>query len=147
MRRPNTTDTDYLPPDLVPIPYGAGIEDDEAIRTALYAHFGNVGLAARALGTLPGALARRIELLPSLKADRDAARRMIVDQAEAVVVEQLLDADQPDRRDDAARFVLTSLGKGVGWGAQATSAAAGFSLSDGSGRQLTVKWQTDSDGG
>ncbi len=146
MRRPNTTPSvEYLPPDLAPIPYGAGVEDDEAIRTALYAHFGNVGLAARALGTLPGTLARRIELLPSLKADRDAARRMIVDQAEAVVVEQLLDADQPDRRDDAARFVLTSLGKGVGWGATTTSAAAGFSLSDGAGRSLTVKWQTDSE--
>jgi hypothetical protein len=144
MRRPNTKiDLDYLPPDLAPIPYGAGVDDDEAIRTSLYANFGNVGLAARQLGCLPGQLARRIELLPSLKADRDAARRMIVDQAEAVIVEQLLDADQPDRRDESARFVLTSLGKGVGWGANATAAAAGFSLSDGAGRTLQVKWQSD----
>jgi hypothetical protein len=82
-------------------------------------------------------------MLPSLKADRDAARRMLVDTAEAVIVEQLLATDQPDRRDDAARFVLTSLGKSVGWGTQATSAAAGFSLSDGSGKSLTVRWQTD----
>jgi hypothetical protein len=147
MRRPNQRVLDtYLPPELAPIPYGAGIEDDEAIRTSLYANFGNVGLAASQLGATPGQLARRIEMLPSLKADRDAARRMIVDAAEAVIIEQLLDADQPDRRDDSARFVLTSLGKSVGWGAQATSAAAaGFSLSDGSGRQLTVKWQTDGD--
>jgi len=148
MRRPGQSkelDIEYLPPDLAPIPYGAGADDDEAIRTSLYANFGNVGLAARQLGCLPGALARRIELLPSLKADRDAARRMIVDQAEAVIIEQLLDADQPDRRDESARFVLTSLGKTVGWGAQATSAAAGFSLSDGSGKQLTVKWMTDSE--
>jgi hypothetical protein len=68
---------------------------------------------------------------------------MIVDQAEAVVVEQLLDVDQPDRRDAAAQFVLTSLGKSVGWGQQAASQAAGFSLSDGSGRTLQVKWQSD----
>lgn len=82
-------------------------------------------------------------MLPSLKADRDAARRMIVDQAEAVVVEQLLDADQPDRRDAAAQFVLTSLGRSLGWGNSPASQAAGFSLSDGSGRTLQVKWQSD----
>jgi len=109
----------------------------------LYLNFGNVGLAARALGCLPGTLARRIELLPSLKADRDAARRMIVDQSEAVIVEELLDADQPERRSEAARFVLTSLGKSLGWGQQAASQAAGFSLSDGTGRTLQVKWQSD----
>jgi len=145
MRRPHTKDPsiEYLPPDLAPIPYGAGAEDDEAIRTSLYANFGNVGLAAKQLRCLPGALARRIEMLPSLKADRDAARRMIVDQAEQVIVEQLQDEEQPDRRDEAAKFVLTSLGKQLGWGATATSAAAGFSLSDGSGKQLTVKWQTE----
>jgi len=146
LKRPNTRpepDIEYLPPDLAPLPYGASDDDEEAVRTALYLNFGNVGLAARALGCAPGALARRVELVPSLKADRDAARRMIVDQAEAVVVEQLLDADQPDRRDAAAQFVLTSLGKSVGWGQQATSQAAGFSLSDGAGRTLQVKWQSD----
>ena len=68
---------------------------------------------------------------------------MIVDQAEAVVVEQLLDANQPDRRDEAARFVLTSLGKSLGWGTSTTGQAAGFSLSDSSGRTLQVKWQSD----
>jgi len=144
-RRDTTSPTDYLPTELAPLPYGAGADDDEAIRTSLYLNYGNVGLAARALGCLPGDLARRIEMLPSLKADREAARRMIVDQSEAVVIEQLLDEDSPDRRDEAAKFVLTSLGKSLGWGASTTSAAAGFSLSDGSGRQLTVKWQTDSD--
>ena len=102
-----------------------------------------MGLAARALGCLPGTLARRIELLPSLKADRDAARRMIVDQSEAVIVEELLDDDQPERRSEAARFVLTSLGKSLGWGQNSASQAAGFSLSDGSGRTLQVKWQSD----
>jgi hypothetical protein len=147
-RRPNTPTTpaeppvEYLPPDLAPLPYGASTDDEDAIRTALYLNFGNVGRAAGQLGVQPGALARRIELVPSLKADRDAARRMIVDQAEAVIVEQLEDKDQPDRRDDAARFVLTSLGKSLGWGAQATS-QAGFSLSDGSGRTLSVRWQSD----
>lgn len=146
MRRPGQArepEIDYLPPDLAPLPYGAGAEDDEAIRASLYLNFGNVGLAARQLGCLPGQLARRIELLPSLKADRDAARRMIVDQAEAVVVEELLDTDNEERRSETARFVLTSLGKSLGWGSQATSQAAGFSLSDGSGKQLTVRWQTD----
>ena len=146
VRRPGTRttepDIEYLPPDLAPLPYGANEEDEDAIRTALYLNFGNVGLAARALGCLPGALARKIELLPSLKADRDAARRMIVDQAEAVVVEQLLDTDQADRRDEAARFVLTSLGRSLGWG-QTTQAQAGFSLSDGSGRTLSIRWQSD----
>ena len=146
VRRPNTSaepDIEYLPPDLAPLPYGASDDDEDAIRTALYLNFGNVGLAARSLSCLPGQLARKIELVPSLKADRDAARRMIVDQAESVVVEQLLDDAQPDRRDEAARFVLTSLGKSVGWGQQATSQAAGFSLSDGAGRTLQVKWQSD----
>ena len=133
---------EYLPEDLAPIPYGADIDDIEAIRTALYLNFGNVGLAARALGCLPGQLARKVELSSDLKSDRDAARRMIVDQAEAVVVEQLTDTEQTDRRDEAAKFVLTSLGKALGWGTQATT-AAGFSMTDGGGRTLQVKWQTD----
>jgi hypothetical protein len=101
-----------------------------------------VGLAANALGCAPGALARRIELLPSLKADRDAARRMIVDQAEAIVVSELQDDQNPERQSETARFVLTSLGKSLGWGAQATS-QAGFALTDGSGRTLSVRWQND----
>jgi hypothetical protein len=82
-------------------------------------------------------------MLPSLKADRDAARRMIVDQSEAVIVEELLDADQPERRSEAARFVLTSLGKSLGWGTGQSSTGGGLSLSDGSGRTLQVKWQSD----
>jgi len=69
---------------------------------------------------------------------------MIVDQAEAVIVDQLLDTEQADRRDDAAKFVLTSLGKSLGWGTSTSSTqSAGFSLSDGAGRTLQVKWQTD----
>lgn len=68
---------------------------------------------------------------------------MVVDQAEAVVVEELLDLGQPERRAEAARFVLTSLGKSLGWGGQAAGAAAGFSLSDGTGRTLQVRWQSD----
>ena len=149
MRRPNTTPTpgtqvpiEYLPPDLAPIPYGADIEDEEAIRTALYYNYGNVGLAAQSLSCAPGQLARVVEQSPALRADRDAARRMIVDQAERVIVEQLTDETSIDRRDEGAKFVLTSLGRALGWGTQATS-AAGFSMTDGAGKQLTVKWQTD----
>ena len=67
---------------------------------------------------------------------------MIVDQAEAQVVDQLLDPDSIDRRDAAATFVLTSLGKSLGWG-NSPQQSAGFSLSDGAGRTLQVKWQTD----
>jgi hypothetical protein len=148
MRRPNSykpgaeLPIELLPPDLAPIPYGADGEDDEAVRTALWLNYGNLKLAAQALGASPGALARKVEATPSLKLDRDAARRMIVDEAENVIVEQLTDPSSTDRRDEAAKFVLTSLGKSLGWGTQAT-AAAGFSLTDGGGRQLTVKWQTD----
>jgi hypothetical protein len=69
---------------------------------------------------------------------------MIVDQAETIVIEQLEDIDNPERRDEAAKFVLTSLGKSLGWGTQATS-QAGFSLSDGQGRTLSVRWQSDGD--
>ena len=67
---------------------------------------------------------------------------MIVDQAEAQVVEQLLDDASIERRDAAAAFVLTSLGKSLGWGSNPQQ-SAGFSLSDGAGRTLQVKWQTD----
>ena len=68
---------------------------------------------------------------------------MIVDQAEAVIVEQLTDADsdRSSRRSCQVRADHHS-GKALGWGTQAT-AAAGFSLSDGGGRTLQVKWQTD----
>jgi hypothetical protein len=69
---------------------------------------------------------------------------MIVDQAEQVIIEQLTDTANIDRRDDAARFVLTSLGRSSGWGQSGPAQpAAGFSLSDGAGRTLSVKWQTD----
>jgi hypothetical protein len=70
---------------------------------------------------------------------------MIVDQAEAQVVDQLLDEQSTERRDAAASFVLTSLGKSLGWGGQSSTQSAGFSLSDGAGRTLQVKWQTDGD--
>jgi hypothetical protein len=67
---------------------------------------------------------------------------MIVDQAEQVVVGELQDDSNPERQSETARFVLTSLGKSLGWGAQATS-QAGFALTDGSGRTLSVRWQND----
>ena len=106
--------------------------------------FGNTGRAAALLEVSPGQLARQIELSPTLKADRDVARRMIVDLAEERIVEALLDDTSTERRDETARFVLTSLGRGLGWSTSASApAAAGFSLSDGSGRTLSVKWQTD----
>lgn len=142
MKRPGVpAPLEYFPPDLEPIPYGADDKDTEAIRTALYLNFGNCQLAARDLRTTPGALARKIEADATLRVDRDAARRMIVDQAEANLVEQLTDASSLDRRDEAAKFVLTSLGKSLGWGTQSTS-AAGFSLTDGN-KTLSVKWQSD----
>jgi hypothetical protein len=149
MRRPSsevyapgeTIPIDYLPPDLAPLPYGADAEDVEAVRTALYLNYGNVGLAAKALHTPAGQLARLVEQSPELRTDRDAARRMIVDRAEAVVVEQLSDEKNTDRRDEASKFVLTTLGKALGWGSQAT-APNGFSMSDGV-RTLQVKWQSD----
>jgi hypothetical protein len=43
---------------------------------------------------------------------------MIVDEAEHVVVEQLLDDRNTDRRDEASKFVLTTLGKALGWGSK-----------------------------
>lgn len=149
MRRPSsevyapgeTVPLDYLPPDLAPMPYGAGPDDLEAVRTALWLNFGNVGLAAKALSAPAGELARVVERSPELKSDRDAARRMLVDRAEAVVVEQLSDERNTDRRDEASKFVLTTLGKALGWGSQAT-APNGFSMSDGV-RTLQVKWQSD----
>ena len=67
---------------------------------------------------------------------------MIVDAAEANIVEQLTDTSSIDRRDECAKFVLTSLGKALGWGT-GQSSAAGFSMTDGGGRTLQVKWQTD----
>ena len=67
---------------------------------------------------------------------------MIVDQAEAVIVEQLTDADQIDRRDEAAKFVLTSLGQGAGLG-DAGDRRCRVLMTDGGGRTLQVKWQTD----
>jgi hypothetical protein len=73
MRRPSsevyapgeTIPIDYLPPDLAPLPYGADAEDVEAVRTALYLNYGNVGLAAKALHTPAGQLARLVERHPS----------------------------------------------------------------------------------
>jgi hypothetical protein len=144
MRRPGSPiPIEDLPADLAPIPYGADIEDAEAIRTALYLNYGNCKLAAQSLGCRAGALSRIVESSPELKAERDAARRMIVDQAEAVVVEQLTDDRNPDRRDEASKFVLTTLGKALGWGSQATS-PAGFSMSDGQ-RTLSIRWMGDAE--
>ena len=89
MRRPGSPPppVEYFPPDATPIPYGAD-EDDlndlGVIRTALFANFGNIKLAATALGVAPGQLSRVVEASVDLKTDRDAARRMIVDLAEAM---------------------------------------------------------------
>jgi len=148
MRRPGSPPppVEYFPPDATPIPYGAD-EDDlndlGVIRTALFANFGNIKLAATALGVAPGQLSRVVEASVDLKTDRDAARRMIVDQAEAIVVEQLTDERNTDRRDEASKFVLTTLGKSLGWGSQAT-APSGFSMSDGQ-RTLSIRWMGDAE--
>lgn len=128
-----------LPSDLVPL--SEGDFDDDAIRTALYLSWGNVSKAAQLLKMPAGMLARKVELSTSLKADRDAARRLIVDCAEAKIVERLTEL-QGDELYDTVKFVLTTLGKEVGWGAAQPRTAGAVALTDGS-RSLTVRWNDD----
>jgi hypothetical protein len=130
---------EVLPPDLIPL--SEGDFDDDAVRTALYLSWGNVSKAARMLNMPAGMLARRVELSGSLKADRDAARRLIVDTAEAKIVERLTSLEGDDLY-DTVKFVLTTLGKEVGWGAGQPRSAGAVALTDGS-RSLTVKWNED----
>jgi hypothetical protein len=141
-RRPFSPPAHMLPPDLPVLTETPDLSDEDVLRTALYVSWGNVLKAAELLGLPAGVLARRIESSKSLKADRDAARRLIIDAAEGKIIDRLADTEGEDQY-ETAKFVLTSLGKEVGWGAAAPrSPAGGFALSDGS-RSLVVKWNDD----
>lgn len=108
------------PDDLVPLPTMPWEERPselplvvEEVRTALWRCSGNVTEAAKLLKTPTIRLRNFIRNSPRLSAEEQEAREQIVDTAEDVVKEALLD---PDRQDTMARFVLGSIGRGRGWG-------------------------------
>ena len=138
-----------LPLDLVPIPvrdhpypHDQPLDPDE-VRAALWHGRGNLKNAAAFLNTSParlGALCRRD---PALATAREEAAEMLIDEAEALMIEAMQSED-PVRADSAARFVLEHAGRIRGWTRDGTG---GISLSlggaSGQGGALAVKWQTE----
>jgi hypothetical protein len=118
------------------------LHDDEQIRTALFINYGNVTRTAEMLGLHAGVLARHVNRVSSLKTDQMAARQLIVDRAEEAILDRLT-TTEGDEQYETAKFILTSLGKELGWGATSKSAAS-LSLSDGN-RTLSVRWNDGSE--
>jgi hypothetical protein len=87
--------------------------DREEARTALWVANGNVSEAAAILKVSPSRFRRFVNSSDYLRRELEEAREQLVDRAEEVVREALHD---PDRCDPMARFVLSSQGKGRGWG-------------------------------
>lgn len=92
--------------------------DIEECRTALWMAAGNVTEAAAILKISSSRLRNFIRCSPRLTEECREAREQLADTAEGVVREALADATDSSRRDQMARFVLTSqLGRARGFGA------------------------------
>lgn len=85
----------------------------ECVLPVLRVEHGNVTECARALGVNSLQLRRFIRNTPELAAEIIEAREQVADKAEQVVFESLYDASS-HIRDDASRFVLSTIAKDRG---------------------------------
>jgi hypothetical protein len=134
-----------VPNDLIPLPTAPYDErpaeiplDVEECRTALWRCRGNVSLAAGLLKVPPARLRKFISGSPRLVEEQNEARQMLVDTSEDIAYEALTDPENPSRRDQMARFILTSIGKGRGYGSS-SSGGANVNLSLPKGN-LRIRW-------
>lgn len=138
-----------LPADLLQLGYRSGNHpideplDTEECRTALWMSAGNVTQASKLLKTTSARLGNLVRRNPYLAEERAKAAELAVDRAEAVILEALAD-DEPARRDDAARFVLTHAGRIRGWARDGATPALNMSFAGASpgGGGISIRWQT-----
>lgn len=123
-------------PDDVPL-------DHEEVKSALWHARGNIKGAAQILRTPPARLGALVRHAPDLGEIRTQAAELVLDLAEAVVVEALEDED-PLRKDSTARFVLEKAGRQRGWTKDGqTGLAMTFDAPSGKAGAIAVRWLVD----
>ena len=112
-----------IPSDLVPLPTAPYDKrpselplDVEECRTALWRARGNVSRAAQILKIPAPRLRRFVQGSPRLQSEIDEARQQLVDVAEDIAYEALIDATDTTRQDSMAKFIMSNLGKTRGFG-------------------------------
>lgn len=123
--------TDAWPDDKPLIP--------ELVEAALWTANGNVRKAAQILRTTSGRLGALLALDPHLAEVRQRAAELLIDKAEAVMGDLLED---PDRQEDAAKWILSNGGKARGWGKDAPAGGMSLSFRTGGG-PVTIRWQDE----
>ena len=123
--------TDRWPDDAPLIP--------ELVEAALWQAHGNVKRASALLRTSTGRLGTLLSLDPHLAEVRQRAAELMIDKAEDVL-DQLL--DDPDRAEDAAKWILQNGGRSRGWGKDAPANVA-LAFRTGQGGSVTVRWQDE----
>lgn len=88
----------------------------EECRTAIWRCRGNITEAAQLLKITASRLRSFVKKSAYLSAEMQEAKEALVDIAEEIVYEALTDGDDAQRRDQMARYVLSSQGKARGWG-------------------------------
>jgi hypothetical protein len=145
---------DRLPNDLVPLPTAPYDErpsslplDVDECRTAIWLNRGNITEAAKQLKTQAARLRKFVASSPYLQREVEEAREQLLDIAEDVAYEALIDSSDTGRRDGMARFVLGNLGKRRGYGTGSStvninSAKGPISISWGDGTSLAPDSKT-----
>ena len=118
-------------PDDVPLP-------EDLVEAALWHAHGNVKSAASILKTTTGRLGSLLALDPRLAEVRAQASELLIDKAEHVM-DALL--DDPDRSEDAAKWILQNGGRRRGWGKDAP-AAPGLTFRT-QGGPVTIRWESE----
>ena len=148
-----------LPTDLAPLPVlldGALAPGPEHapspflekpyVRAALWHASGNVTYAATLLGTNAARLANFIARDPYLTRERGLAATLLIDRAEAVLLDAL---DDPDVKLDTAKWVIERRGQERGYAspikqqAAPTLSFAGMGPTPGTKGALQIRWESD----
>lgn len=131
-----------IPTDLVPLPTMPYDErpvalplDIEECRTALWRVRGNVTQAANLLKVPASRLRKFISNSPRLVAEVNEAREQLKDIAEDNVFEALTDEQDPGRRDQMSRFVLSTIGRDRGF-----ASGGGVSVKNSKGGTVVIQW-------
>lgn len=132
-----------LPQDLVPLPTmpwsvrPAELPlDIEECRTALWQSRGNITEAAKRLKISSSRLRTFVRSSPYLSAQVKEAQEQLIDLAENVVYEALMDSEDHSRQDAMARFVLTGPGKDRGYG----TGAPKVTINNQKGGTISLAW-------
>jgi len=96
---------------------------------------GNVTEAAKLLKVTSSRLRGFVQKSAYLSGEMREAQEQLADIAEDVVYDALTDEEDKSRKDTMARFVLTNLAKGRGYGT-----GAGLNIKNSAGGTIIVQW-------